>query len=133
MLSLALSLPDLLTHKPLPEIERKVEALVRYSRLSQISLHLALNDWIRNELIPEHIQTGVILQFTHEHDYRYFPTSTDLRVMTRKALHNICNGLFDQDAVEGYLTKKQQHDPSFRYFLQKYKSEEYMGEHNGSR
>ena len=91
--------------------------IVRYSGLSQISLYLALNDWIRNELIPEHIQTGVILQFPHEHDHSYFPTSTDLRVMTWKALHNICNGLFDQDAVEAYLIKKQQHDQSFRYFL----------------
>ena len=46
------SLPDLLTHKPLPEIEKKVEKLVRHSRLSHTSLHLALNHWIKNELIP---------------------------------------------------------------------------------
>ena len=127
------SLLDLLTHKPLPEIGKKVEALVRHSRLSQISLHLAVNDWIRNKLIPEHIQNGTILQFPHEHDRRYFPTSTDLRVMTRKALHNIRNGLFDQDAVEAFLQKKRQHNPSFRYFLQKYKSEEHMDKPKESR
>ena len=127
------SLPDLLTHKPLPEIEKKVETLVRHSRLSQISLHLALNDWIKNELIPEHIQNGILTHTPHEHDRRYFPTSTDLRVMTRKALYNIRNGLFDQDAVEAYLKKKQQSDPSFRFFLQKYKSEENMDQQEASR
>ena len=83
------SLPDLQTHKPLPEIEKKVETLVRHSRLSQISLHLALNDWIKNELIPEHIQNGILTHTPHEHDRQYFPKSTDLRVMTRKALYNI--------------------------------------------
>ena len=44
--------------------------------------------------------------------------------MTRKALFNIRNGLFDQDSVEAYLKKKQLSDPTFRFFLQKYKSEE---------
>ena len=62
------SLPDLLIHKPLPEIEMKVERLVRYSRLSQISLHLAVNDWIENELIPEHIENGILTHMPHKHD-----------------------------------------------------------------
>ena len=53
--------------------------------------------------------------------------------MTRKALYNIRNGLFDQDAVEAYLKKKQQSDPSFRFFLQKYKSEENMDQQQASR
>ena len=95
----------------------EVQYQVEPSRLSQISLHLALNDSIKNELIPEHIQNGILTQTPHELDRRYFPTSTDLRVMTWKALYNIRNGLFDQDAVEAYL-KKQQSDPSFRFFLQ---------------
>ena len=46
---------------------------------------------------------------------------------------NIRNGLFDQDAVEAYLKKKQQSDPSFRFFLQKYKSEENMDQQQASR
>ena len=123
----------MLTHKPLPEIEKKVESLVRHSRLSQISLHLAVNDWIRNELIPKHLQNRVLTQPPQENDRRYFPTSTDFRVMMRKSLYNIRNGLFDQDAVEAYLTKKQQSVPSFRYFLQKYKSEEKMDQRKGFR
>ena len=36
--------------------------------------------------------------------------------MTRKALYNIRNGLLDEDAVEAYLKKEQQSDPSFRHF-----------------
>ena len=43
------SLADLLTHKPLPEIEEKVESSVRHSHLSQISLISALKDWINHE------------------------------------------------------------------------------------
>ena len=54
-------------------------------------------------------------------------------LLTRKALYNIRNGLFDQDAVEAYLKKKQQSDPSFRFFLQKYKSEENMDQQQASR
>ena len=53
--------------------------------------------------------------------------------MTRKALYNIRNGLLDQDAVEAYLKKKKQCDPSFRYFLQKYKSENPMDQQQASR
>jgi len=53
--------------------------------------------------------------------------------MTRKALYNIRNGLFDQDAVEAYLKKKKQSDPSFRYFLQKYKSENITDQQQASR
>ena len=127
------SLPDLLIHKPLPEIEKKVERLVRHSRLSQINLHLAVNDWIENELIPEHIENGILTHVPHKHDRRYFPTSTDLRVMTRKVLFNIRNGLSDQDSVEVYLKKKQLSDPTFRFFLQKYKSEENTDQQQASR
>ena len=116
------SLPDLLTHKPLPEIEKKVERLVRHSRLSQTSSHLSLNNWINNELIPEHIENGIPTHMPHKHDQWYFPTSADLRIMTRKILFNIRNGLFDQDSLEAYLKKKQLSDPTFRFFLQKYKS-----------
>jgi hypothetical protein len=49
------SFADLLSHKPLPEIEAKVDKLVRYSHLNQMSLMLALKDWINHELIPQHL------------------------------------------------------------------------------
>lgn len=127
------SIPDLLTHKPLPEIENKVETLVRHSWVSQISLQLALSDWIKTELIPEHLRNGTLTHSPQEHDRRYFPTSKDLRVMSRKALNKIRNGLFDQDAVEVYLKKKQQSDPSFKFFLQKYKSTENTDQQQESR
>jgi len=32
-----------------------------------------------------------------------FPTTTDLRVMTQKALHNTQNGRFNTNDVEAYL------------------------------
>ena len=97
---------------------------MRHSWVSQISLQLALSDWIKTELIPEHLRNGTPTHSPHEHDQRYFPTSMDLKVMSRKALNKIRNGLFDQDAVEVYLKKKQQSDSSFKFFLQKYKSTE---------
>ena len=62
------SLADLLTHKPLPKIEEKVESLVRHSHLSQISLILALKDWIKHELIPQHLRSGRLSQVPSGHD-----------------------------------------------------------------
>ena len=76
------SLPHLLTHKLLSEIGKKVEGLVRQGRLSDISLHLPRNDWIKNELIPDYIENGILTHWPHEHDWQYFPTSIDLSVMT---------------------------------------------------
>ena len=54
------SLANLLTHTPLPEIEEKVESLVWHSHFSQISLILALKDWIKHELIPQHLCSGIL-------------------------------------------------------------------------
>ena len=73
------SLADLLSHKPLPEIEEKVKSLVRHSHLGQISLVLALRDWIKHELIPRHLRDGTLSQVPNEHDRRYFPTAEDVK------------------------------------------------------
>lgn len=78
------SLADLLSHKPLPEIEVKVESLIRHSRLSQISLLLALRDWINHKLIPQHICDGILSQVPNEHDRRYFPIADDVKSMSKK-------------------------------------------------
>ena len=73
------SLADLLTHTPLPEIEEKVESLVQHSHLSQISLILALKDWSKHELIPQHLHSGILSQVPSEHDRRYFPTAEGMK------------------------------------------------------
>ena len=80
------SLADLLTHKQLPKIEEKVESLVRHSHLSQISLILALKDWIRHELIPQHLCSGRLSQVPSEHDRPYFPTAEDVKNMSKRAI-----------------------------------------------
>ena len=46
------SLADLHSYKPLPEIISRVESLVCNSHLSQMSLMLALKEWVNKELFP---------------------------------------------------------------------------------
>lgn len=94
------SIADLLSHKPLPEIEKKVESLVQYSHLSQISLLLAVRDWIKHELIPNHLRDGTLSQEPNEHDRRYYPTADDVKNMV---INKIRKNMFDQDALEALL------------------------------
>ena len=110
------SLADLLTHKPLSEIEGKVESLVRYSHLSQISLILALKDWIKHELIPQHLRSGTLSQEPNEHDRQYFPTA-DVKYMSKRAINKMRKNMFDQDALE-YFLKGERDD--LTYYLRKY-------------
>ena len=115
------SLADLQSHKPLPEIYAKVESLITHSHLSQISLMLALKDWINHELIPQHLQQGILSSKPSEYDWRYYPTSEDLKNMSRKVVHKIRNNMFDQDALDKFLCHEAKN--GFKFFLRKYVGE----------
>lgn len=65
------SLADLHSHKPLPEISTRVESLVCNSHLSQVSLMLAVKEWVNQELIPEHMRHGLLSNQPSECDRRY--------------------------------------------------------------
>ena len=111
------SLADLLSHKPLPEIEEKVESLVRHSHLSQISLILALRDWIKHELIPQHLSNGILSQVPNEHDRRYFPTAEDIKNISKCAVNKMMKNSFDQDALESFLKEEKE---GLKHYLRKY-------------
>lgn len=49
------SIPDQLCNKPLPEIESKIESLINDVRLTPVSLKMAIQDWVKKELIPQHL------------------------------------------------------------------------------
>jgi len=83
------SLADLHSHKPLPEVMKKVESLISQSHLSHISLQLALRDWINHTLIPDHLHQGILTANPSEYDRRYYPTVEDVRNMSRKVINNI--------------------------------------------
>ena len=109
------SLADLMSHKPLPEIEDKLDALVQHSHLNQMSLSLALKHWINHELIPQHLKQGILTESPHKFDRRYFPTTEDVKNMSRKFINKLRKNSFDQDALELFL-----HDESgLQYFLRK--------------
>ena len=42
------------------EVVSRVESLVTNSYLSQVSLKLSLSEWVKKELIPQHIKQGII-------------------------------------------------------------------------
>ena len=54
------SVADQICLKPLQQIEIKVHELVQDSLLNQRALRMALTTWVNNELIPFHLETGVM-------------------------------------------------------------------------
>ena len=116
------SLADLHSHKPLPEIIARVESLVCNSHLSQVSLMLALKEWVNQELIPQHMRQGLLLNRPSEYDRRYFPTVEDLRNMKKWVINKIRNNMFDQDALENFLHQEREQNKGFKYFLRKYET-----------
>lgn len=116
------SLADLHSYKPLPEIITRVESLVCNSHLSQISLMLALKEWVNKELIPDHLNQGQLMNKPSEYDRRYYPTVQDLRNMTKSVINKVRNNMFDQDALENFLKHESEQHQGFRYFLRKYKT-----------
>ena len=98
-----------------------MESLVSNSYLSQVSLKLSLNEWVKKELIPQHIQQGILENKPSEYDGHYYPTTKDLRNITKSAVNRIRNNMFDQDALESLLKNEMQQHPGFQCSLRKYK------------
>ena len=118
------SLADLHSHKPLPEVVKKVESLISQSHLSHISLMLALRDWINHTLIPDHLHEGILTAKPSEYDRRYYPTVEDVRNMSRKVIKNIRNNMFDQDTLENLLHHESKENKGFMFYLRKYTTNE---------
>ena len=116
------SLADLHSYKPFPEVIARVESLVCNNHLSQVSLKLALKEWVMKELIPEHMKQGVLVDKPSEYDRRYYPTVQDLRNMTKCVINKVRKNMFDQDALESFLKHESEQHQGFRYFLRKYKT-----------
>ncbi len=91
------SLSDMHSYQPLPEVMERVESFVSNSYLSQISLK-ALQEWVTKELIPLHIQKGILDSIPSEFDRHYHPTTQDMRNITRNAINKLRRHTFDQDA-----------------------------------
>ena len=93
------SIKDQLTMKPLTEIEQKVTDLVQECFLNRRTLRMLLNSWVEKDLIPAHIESGVLIEPPSQFNRAYYPTKADIRVMVTKVMTKQRNGLFDQDAV----------------------------------
>ncbi|XP_065883904.1 uncharacterized protein [Dysidea avara] len=95
------SIKDQLTMKPLTEIEQKVTDLVQECFLNQRALRMLLNSLqlVDKDLIPAHIESGVLIEPPSQFNRAYYPTTADIRVMVTKVMTKQRNGLFDQDAV----------------------------------
>ena len=86
------SVSDQLTMKPLPEV-------IQEYFLNQRPLKAFLNSWVERELIPNHIESGVLTELPSHHNRAYYPTKGDIRVIVTKVMTQQRNRLFDQDAV----------------------------------
>ncbi len=116
------SLSDMHSYQPLPEVMERVESFVSNSYLSQISLKLALQEWVTKELIPFHIQKGILDSIPSEFNRHYHPTTQDLRNITRNAINKLRRHTFDQDALGILLEDETKQHTEFQYFLRKYKT-----------
>ena len=96
--------------------------MVCNSHLSQVSLMLALKEWVNQELIPEHLRQGLLLTRPSEYDRRYYPTVEDLWNIKKRVINKIRNNMFDQDALENFLKQEREQNKGFNYFLRKYES-----------
>ena len=79
---------------------------------------LALKEWVNQELIPDHLCQGLLLDRPSEYDRHYYPTVEDLRNVIKRAIGKI-RIMFDQDALKNYLNREREHNKGFQYFLQK--------------
>ena len=115
------SLADMHSYKPLSEVVSRVESLVTNSYLSQVSLKLSLSEWVKKELIPQHIKQGIIEDIPSSYDRHYHPTVQDLRSIIKSVINNIRKNMFDQDALDDFLQNECQNNQGFQYFVRKYK------------
>ena len=88
---------------PYPETEEKLYSLVQGACLPQVTLTVAVQDWVKKELIPRHLKEGQITEAPSEYSRAYFPTKDGIRSMAWKAIVQQKSSLLDQDAVENYL------------------------------
>ena len=113
------SVADQICLKPLQQLEAKVSELVRDSLLNQRALRMALKIWVDNELIPMHVETGVIDKQPSLYNRAYYPNAEDIRVMVKKAIIAERNSQFDQAAVLHLLCEeKDKHQ--LNYFFREY-------------
>jgi len=114
------SLADLQSHRPLSELQTKVESLIIHSHLNPVNLILALKDWIDHDLISQHLNHNRLTSVSSAYDRRYYPTQEDLRNMSRKVINKVRNNMFDQDALEMFLQHETEQLPGFKYHLRRY-------------
>ena len=98
-LLIPLSVTDQMCLKPLPELENKLLELVQESLLSQRALRMSLKTWVEGELIPKHLQDGVIDEQPSLYNRVYYPNAEDIRVTVKKAVAQEHNSMFDQGTV----------------------------------
>ncbi|XP_065891799.1 uncharacterized protein [Dysidea avara] len=114
-----LSITDQLCNKPVEDIEKKIEELVRDTRLNLVSLKLVVHDWVTKILIPKQLQDGILNELPNPYNRAYFPTKKDLRNVAHRAIVKRRNSLFNQDSLNKIL-KEQAKCSGLHYSLQQY-------------
>ncbi len=66
------------------------------------------------------MKNGILEEMPNEFDRRYYPTTQDLRNITKGVINKIRKNTFDQDALEILLHDEVKRDNQFQYFLRKY-------------
>lgn len=117
------SITDQMCLKPLPELETKVLELVQESLLSQRALRMSLKTWVERELIPKHLQDGIIDEQPSQYNRAYYPNAEDVRVMVKKAIAQERNSMFDQGAVL-QLLEEEKKSHQLNFFFRQYSKDD---------
>ena len=123
------SISDQMCMKPVPELEKKVCELVQESLLSQRALKMTLKTWVEKELIPKHLETGVIQEPPSQYNRAYYPNPDDIRVMVKRVIAQERNSHFDQGAVLQLLQEEKEKQQLKFFFRQYTKDGDRCGEH----
>ena len=80
---------------------------------------MTLKTWVEKELIPKHLDTGVIQEPPSQYKRAYYPNPHDIRVMVKRLIAQERNSHFDQGAVLQFLQEeKEKHQ--LKFFFRQY-------------
>lgn len=117
------SVADQLCLKPLYEVEQKISELVQESLLNQRALRMSLKTWVEKELIPKHLESGVIDKHPSQYNRAYYPNAEDIRVMVKRTIMKERSSLFDQGAVLQLLQEEKDKN-ELNFFFRQYSKDD---------
>ena len=89
---------------------------------------MTIKTWVEKELIPKHLDTGVIQEPPSQFKRAYYPNPHDIRVMVKRVIAQERNSHFDQGAVL-QLLQEEKEKQQLKFFRQYTKAGDRCAQH----